>query len=74
MSAVSVRRRALDVDMVCHRDARGWTEIVALGGYTDRASIFDHSAFDVATARTELRNALRRHARTVKALNRKATP
>lgn len=59
-----VERRELGVDMVCYTKRGGYTEIVAIGPYTDAASIFDHSAnHDVAR---ELRNALRRHARWVK--------
>ena len=60
-------RTELGVDMVVYQ-LSGWTEIVALGPYTDRASVFDHKTFDTATGKRELRNALRRHARLVKHL------
>jgi hypothetical protein len=64
----STYRQELGVRMVLHVDPRGWTEIVALGPYTDRASIFDHTAFCEHYRASELRNALRRHARAVKRL------
>lgn len=60
-------RHELGVTMIVYRYAQ-WSEIVATGPYTDRASIFDHAAFDDRTARRELRYALRRHARAVKAI------
>lgn len=61
----SYYRNELGVKMVCHVKRGGWTEIVALGGYTDRPSIFDHTAFSGRNLELELRNALRRHARLV---------
>lgn len=64
----STPRRALGVDMIVHRYAQ-WSEIVATGPYTDRALIFDHTAFDDRTARQELRYALRRHARAVRRMS-----
>ena len=70
MTTTSYRRSELGVDMICHVDGRGWTEIVATGGYTDAASIFDHTAFSGSIVKSELRNALRRHARHVKAAQR----
>jgi len=46
---------------------RYFTEIVAVDpGFTDQASIFDHTAFSGKTLERERRNALRRHARAVK--------
>lgn len=59
-------RTEFGVRMHCHVMKGGWTEIVATGGYTDRPSIFDHTAFSGRDAELELRKALRRHARLVK--------
>jgi hypothetical protein len=58
-------RTELGVDMAVYV-MRGWTEIVAVGNYTDISTIFDHTAFSEKPAKSELRNALRRHARWVK--------
>ena len=65
MSAPSTRRHELGVTMIVYR-LPGWSEIVATGGYTDRASVFDHTTFSEPWRSRELRNALRRHARAVK--------
>jgi len=63
----SATRTELGITMVCYVKRGGYTEIVASGqGYTDAATVFDHSAFNENTAKRELRNALRRHARLVK--------
>lgn len=60
-------RTELGVRMACYVKRGGWTEIVALGGYSDMPTVFDHTAFaSDAVGRQELRNALRRHARWVK--------
>lgn len=63
-----IERHELGVTMIVYRYAQ-WSEIVATGPYTDRASIFDHTGFDDRTARQELRYALRRHARAVKRMS-----
>lgn len=63
----SFHRREFGVDLVCHVKQGGYTEIVALGPFTDRASVYDNDAFgDGPTGRREFRNQLRRHARAVK--------
>lgn len=59
------QRKELGVNMIVYQKP-GWTEIIATGGFTDRASIFDHTAFSEPHRSSELRNALRRHARAVK--------
>lgn len=63
--AVSYRTE-FGVRLASYRKRGGWTEIVSLSEGTDAATVFDHSAFDEATGRRELRNALRRHARWIK--------
>ena len=61
-------RNELGVNMVCHVLRGGYTQIHACGPYSDAPSVFDHSAFSGKYVKSELRNALRRHARLVTSL------
>lgn len=73
-------RKESGVMFACHVKRGGYTELVAvgryddpgvvtMGGFTDAPVVFDHSAFDERTARSELRNAMRRRARELTKTN-----
>ena len=62
----SFTRQELGVKLFCHIKRGGYTEIQAGSPYSDAPSVFDNSAFEGKTLRSEFRNALRRHARKVK--------
>lgn len=64
-------RTELGVRMACYVKRGGYTEIVALGGYSDASTVWDHTCF--ATEREterDRRNVLRQHARWAIARNK----
>jgi hypothetical protein len=67
----SYYRTELGVRMVLHVKRGGYTEIVATGGYSDAATVWDHTVYASDRERErDLRNWLRRHARWAMARER----